>query len=165
MASQQYSSDPFAPNYRHICPWSAQEKAEYIATWPVPLQPNFWEVYESAEHAEWTRPRDQLDVLLRERGLEEVCNTILYSEQKTEHGTDMGMDERQERVRELLRDAGELALLEKAEKIWRMMAERNDVQKGKKSIEHLFEIGDEAGFRWLKMNPDWVRTDHGERSK
>lgn len=76
---QPYSSDPFALNYRHICHWDEEKKADYIATWPLPLSLDFCKLYESAEYAELTRPWDQLRVLLRQRGLEDEFFRIIYN--------------------------------------------------------------------------------------
>jgi hypothetical protein len=84
---QPCSNDTFAPNYRHICPWDERERAEFIATWPLPLRADYFQVYESAEHAEHTRPWDQLYVLLRQRGLEDEFIKMITG------GRDYGVEE------------------------------------------------------------------------
>lgn len=66
-----HSSDLFAPKHCHICPWD--QSTDWIATWPLPLRPDFWHGYES-EHAEHMRAWDQLDLLLLQRGLKELNN-------------------------------------------------------------------------------------------
>jgi len=165
---QPYSSDPFAPNYRHICHWNEEEKAEWIATWPLPVRPDFWEVFESAEHAEHTRQFDQLRVLLRRVGLDEGFMSIMTGRDKKEEGegggkqapTQLSEDDNEglyERARKLLRDAGEGGeLLERAEKIWQRGKVLDRVFSGEAGVELLLEVGDVAGYNWIKMSPELI---------
>lgn len=118
------------------------------------MRPDFWEVFESAERAEYVRPHDQLDFLLRERGLEDAYNKIMRGE-----GT---VEERRERARELLRNAGEPELVERAENIWRLGDGRRPVFQGESAVEDLLEKGDVAGYRWIMMNPDRIPPRKGK---
>ncbi|KAH8692489.1 hypothetical protein GQ44DRAFT_635715 [Phaeosphaeriaceae sp. PMI808] len=156
MASSQYSSDPFAPNYRHISLLSKEDLVAELAILKLPVHPDIYELYESAEYAEITRPMDQLRVLLQRCGLEEAFFRITRGEVQTEDGTVLRTGEgtekeRHERVRKLLRDAGELELLEMAEKIWKLQQERDPVVRGEKPLEDLLQAGDEVGYKWIKM--------------
>ncbi|KAF2008887.1 hypothetical protein BU24DRAFT_429147 [Aaosphaeria arxii CBS 175.79] len=118
-SSESFCRDPFSPNYCYICPLNEQEKAEWIATWPLPLRADHWEVYESAEHAEVTRPFDQLRVLLRQRGLDEEFMRIMSGsrDQTQADGFNNDFEERYEEARKFLRGANEGELLERAEEI------------------------------------------------
>ncbi|KAF2786764.1 hypothetical protein K505DRAFT_330116 [Melanomma pulvis-pyrius CBS 109.77] len=163
---QPYSSDPFAPNYRHICPWSEEDKAEWIATWPLPLRADYWQVYESAEHAEYTRPWDQLRVLLRRRGLEDNFWKILIGGRDDEvdgektQPSDDDDEERHEKARKLLIDAGDGGeLLERAEELWRMGKMMGQVRRGEIGVERLLEAGDVSGYNWIRMNPDRIECN------
>lgn len=69
---QSYSSDPFASNYRIICPEEERD-------WSL-LPTNYVELVESAEYAEFGRPGAQLFALLRQRGLEEKFHRIMDGE-------------------------------------------------------------------------------------
>jgi hypothetical protein len=166
---QPYSNDPFAPNYRHIAPWDEQKKAEWIATWPLPLPSNYWELYESAEHAEATRAGNQLRVLLRQRGLEDTYNRIMSG--KDEDGNDLypitarcfreDSETRgiRERCRKFLRDAGEGdELLERVEELWRKGDVRVQVMEGKLGVDALLGVGDVAGYNWFRLNPEMIRN-------
>ncbi|KAF2681925.1 hypothetical protein K458DRAFT_246320, partial [Lentithecium fluviatile CBS 122367] len=160
---QPYSSDPFAPNYRKIFPWSEQEKAEFIATWPLPLPPNFWVVHESVEFGEYMRPTKQLQVLLRRRGLEDKFSRIMTGrddEVEGELGTtqtetqplDNEKEKIYEKARKLLMEADEGGeLLERAEEIWRNAKVRLQSLEGKIGVERLLEVGDVVGYNWIRM--------------
>ncbi|KAF2257467.1 hypothetical protein BU26DRAFT_514141 [Trematosphaeria pertusa] len=64
-------------------------------------------------------------------------------------------EERHNKICELLKD--EPDLLEREEEIERVGKERYAVYQGDHEVEHLLEIGDVAGYRWIKMNPDMVK--------
>ncbi|KAH7089993.1 hypothetical protein FB567DRAFT_568684 [Paraphoma chrysanthemicola] len=153
---QPYSSDPFAPNYRHFFP-SEQQKAE-------------WEIFESVEHAEYSRTKDQLDVLLRERRLYEHFYEILYStlESAGDDKTEALEPQTRDRVveaREYLQTAGDSEpLLWRAEEIWRLNKWRQPVNRGDVKVEKLLEVGDVIGYNWIRMMQgvhDWVKYREG----
>ncbi|KAF1957718.1 hypothetical protein CC80DRAFT_366220, partial [Byssothecium circinans] len=156
-----YSTDPFAPNYRHICPGTKQDQAEFIATSPLPLRADFFEAHESAEYAENTRAWDQLCVLLRQRGLEDQFMSIMTGRNvklKTETPTSCWLHEEEEsrvhdKVRKLLRDAGEDGeLLERAEENFRVGRVRKRVYNGEVGAEALLEAGDVEGYNWFRLS-------------
>lgn len=62
-SDEEYSTDPFAINYRKKADWDPLTKARWRKEWH--FVPNLIEKYESVEHAEFTRPFDQLRVLLQ----------------------------------------------------------------------------------------------------
>ncbi|KAH8723589.1 hypothetical protein GQ44DRAFT_310479 [Phaeosphaeriaceae sp. PMI808] len=170
VASAQYSSDPFAPNYRHICPWTKEERAAELAPLAGLVRPDLYEVYESAEYAEYTRPHDQLMILLRERGLEESYQQTLYGNVRAVDGTivynpEGTEDERRERTREVLRSEGASDLLERAESFWQLQEGRYPVYGGENPVEDLLKTGDIAGYRWIKMNPDMIRRPQKHSNK
>ncbi|KAF2706266.1 hypothetical protein K504DRAFT_334712, partial [Pleomassaria siparia CBS 279.74] len=156
---QPYSSDPFSPNYRHICPWNEEKKADFIATWPLPLRADSFQVYESAEHAEHTRPWDQLLVLLHRRGLEDEFLRIIMGGrddevegegEKTQTQTQSPFsDERDKEIHEKMRTGGG-ELLERMEEIWRRGKVRWQVLSGAIGVERLLEAGDVAGYNWIR---------------
>lgn len=60
---EDYSTDPFASNYRKVADWNDATRARFARVWN--FVDNFIEKYESVEHAEFTRPYDQFRVLLQ----------------------------------------------------------------------------------------------------
>ncbi|KAF2447369.1 hypothetical protein P171DRAFT_430262 [Karstenula rhodostoma CBS 690.94] len=158
----RYSSDPFAPNYRHIYPLSAEEKAYHIATWPLPLRPDFWEVFESTEHAEYTRPFDQLDILLRQRRLKDEYWRVLRDPTVRDFdveakGDDAENEKENDRLRKFLRDAGAADLLEKANETFWLGRVRAQVIRGGARLDTLLEAGDMAGYMWIQMRPEMIQ--------
>ena len=60
-----WSTDPFAPNYRKRADWDAGLKQSWENEWGFVR--DVVEKFESVEHAEFTRPFDQMRVLLQVR--------------------------------------------------------------------------------------------------
>ena len=60
---EEYSDDPFAPNYRKRADWGDKERQRWEREWW--FVKDVVEKYESVEHAEFTRPYDQFRVLLQ----------------------------------------------------------------------------------------------------
>lgn len=171
-----YSSDPFAPNYRHICHWGEQERAEWIAEWPLPLRSDYWEVFESSENAEQTRPSAQLEVLLRRAGLEDAYAAITDGTddigEKTEmkkisptssYLDDATTEKMHDKHRKLLRDAGREDLLERAEKIWKTGERIKSYHMKEIGLESLLEMGEVTAYNYIKLTQGvvlpWWKTD------
>jgi hypothetical protein len=166
---QPYSRDPFAPNYRYLG-FTEQQKAGWVEEWPFPLVPNYWEIIGSVEHAEYSRTKDQLDVLLRERGLYEHFYEILYGPFKSagDDKTEALEPQTRDRVaeaREYLKTAGDSEpLLWRAEEVWRLNKWRQPVNRGDVKVEKLLEVGDVIGYNWIRMLQgihDWAKYREG----
>ena len=163
----RYSTDPFDPNFRFIVPWNEEERAEYIAS--EFMGANFFDLYESVEHAEFMRPMEQLKVRLRQRGLEDQVDRIMHHHDAEVPATvavaPFDNSRRNfENVISFLRDSGEEEeFVEWVNKILQKVLLRSQVFMEEVPIQILLEAGDLVGYTYIQMecaiNP-WYKNNN-----
>lgn len=60
-------------------------------------------------------------------------------------------------VRELLREAGELELLNRAQEFWKAAVQKVAVGRGEILLDDLFKVGAAVGYNWFKPKPEFEK--------
>ncbi|KAF1972533.1 hypothetical protein BU23DRAFT_398176, partial [Bimuria novae-zelandiae CBS 107.79] len=154
---QRYSTDPFDPNFRFISTWNEEQRANYLTTAGIPLSANLFDLYESVEHAEFARPMEQLQVRLRQRGLEGQVDRIMNHRDAAllESVAVAPFEDRRrnlENAMRFLRDSGEEEeFLEWVNEILQTTLLRSQVLMEEVPIQRLLEAGDVVGHAFIQM--------------